>query len=63
MKQIQNTERIFISRRELSERLGISLSTSQRLDKAGIIHPVKMGGTVRYHWESTLESLQKKNSY
>ena len=49
----------FISRKELSTRLGISEATSWRLDKAGVIKSVRVGGSVRYDWKDVVASLPK----
>lgn len=40
---------MYISRREVSKRLGVSISTVIRMEQAGILPPYKFGaGDVRY---------------
>ena len=58
-KQSTTNSPEFITRKELSARLGISEATSWRLDKAGVITSVRVGGSVRYSWPDVVASLPK----
>ncbi len=60
-KQGRAIEPVFISRRELSNRLDISVSTAQRLEKDKVITPIKIGGSVRYNWQEIYSNLQNKS--
>ena len=49
----------FITRKELSARLGISEATSWRLDKQGVLKSFRVGGSVRYSWPDVVANLPK----
>ena len=49
-----------ISRRELSERLDVSQSTTRRLERENVIQGIKVGGQVRYQWNEVLGALKTR---
>lgn len=48
----------YITRRELCERLKIHPGTSYRLDRQGIIQGVRVGGSIRYEWNSVVNNIE-----
>ncbi len=51
----------FLTRREVSELLGVSLVTLHKWDKKGILKPSRIGRRVRYLKSDVLNSLNKEN--
>jgi hypothetical protein len=59
---VQATPQNFITRKELSSKLGISQTTAWRLDKSGVLKSVRVGGSLRYDWNRVVADLQKSRS-
>lgn len=51
----------FLTRKEVSELLGVSLVTLHKWDKKGILKPSRIGRRVRYLKSDILNSLNKEN--
>ena len=51
----------FLTRKEVSELLGVSLVTLHKWDKKGILKPSRIGRRVRYLKSDVLNSLNKEN--
>ena len=49
-----------IDRVELCKRLDITVPTSIRWEKKGVIPCFRIGSSVRYNWGQVLEALEKK---
>jgi DeoR/GlpR family transcriptional regulator of sugar metabolism len=64
-KQKHPVAEIYISRRELSNRLDVSQRTVQRLEEAKVISRVQIGGSVKYNWQEVYTKIQSqsKNAY
>lgn len=52
----------FLSRKELSKRLGISAGTTFRLDKEGVFPSFKIGGQVKYRYDDVIASIERHNA-
>lgn len=54
-------QEIYLTRKEVAEYLKISLPTLHKLVKDSILHPFKIGGSVRFK-QTDIQSLFKNNS-
>lgn len=52
-----------LSIKELSKKLGISVTSLYRLRQKGIIKHIKVGGRVLFEYETVLKSLKEQSNY
>ena len=52
-----------LSIKELSKKLGISVTSLYRLRQKGIIKHIRIGGRVVFEYETVLKSLKEQSNY